>query len=272
MQFKNPLVEAQFLKRYKRFFADVNLDGEMVVAHVPNTGSMKSCNLPESPCLISPATDPKRALKFTLEAIKVDSHWVGVNTSWPNKLAVELFKDKKLSHWLEYDSYQPEVKINDQSRIDLVLWNSQRIPVKKWKAEDFKKDISKKLDVKINVNEESLNKNNSPVHFVEIKNVTLKEGGAAQFPDAVTERGQKHIAELVSLIQKGYSAEILFIVQRIDVDVFEPAVHIDPDYARLLNEGIQKGLKVTAVAFEVTKNEIRFNKILKVRYFDPNSL
>ncbi len=245
MEFQKPLVEGKFLKRYKRFFADVEFEGEIVTAHVPNTGSLKSCNTAGSACWMSRSDDPKRALKFTLEAIKADGYWVGVNTFWPNKLAVEVFKQKTLLHWSNYDSYQQEIKINDQSRVDLVLWSSKNTSVKKWKVEDFKQT--------------------QPVHFVEIKNVTLKEGLAARFPDAVTVRGQKHIEELSLLIQRGFTAEMLFIVQRTDVEFFEPARDIDPEYAQLLKGAEGKGLKITALSFEFTEKEIALSKTLPVK-------
>lgn len=245
MEFKSPLVLGKFIKRYKRFFADVDLEGEIVVAHVPNTGSMKSCNDPGSPCLLSRSEDPKRALKFTLEAVGQENHWVGVNTSWPNKLAVELFKQNKQAHWSKFDSFQPEVKINEQSRIDLVLWNSSQTSVKKWKVADFVE--------------------HQPVHFIEIKNVTLREGRAAQFPDAVTERGQKHLLELCELMEKGFTAEMLFIVQRTDVEYFEPAKAIDPEYSKLLRLAIDKGLQVTALCVSISEKGIHLEKQLPIR-------
>lgn len=255
MDFRSPVIEGKFLKRYKRFFADVEINGQVVTAHVPNTGSLKSCNQPGSPCWISESADPKRALKYTLEAIKIDSYWVGVNTSWPNKLAVEFFLQGKLPHWQKYDSYQAEVKISPQSRIDLVLWNARKMgsghknetakTLIKWTMEDFE--------------------TTQPVHFVEIKNVTFKEGIAAQFPDAVTERGQKHIQELAQLIKKGFSAEMLFIIQRTDVECFSPAGQIDPVYARLLESAANEGLEVTAVCVEVDRGGIHFVKPLEVR-------
>jgi sugar fermentation stimulation protein A len=245
VQFSNPLVEGKLLKRYKRFFADVELEGEVVTAHVPNTGSMKSCNNPGSLCRLSRSDDPKRALKFTLEAVKANDQWVGVNTGWPNKLAIEVFKQQKLVHWSKYDSFQAEVKINDHSRIDLMLWDSKQTPVKKWKVTDFQSP--------------------QPVHFIEIKNVTLKEGVAAQFPDAVTERGQKHLLELCELMDRGYTAEMLFIVQRSDVEHFTPAKSIDSEYARLLKAAVEKGLIVTVLSFSVSERGIDLIRQLPVK-------
>ena len=244
MEFSHPLTQGTLLKRYKRFFADVDLSGEIVTAHVPNTGSMKSCNEPGSLCLLSRADDPQRKLKFTLEAVKSEGEWVGVNTGWPNKLAIEAFRQRALSHWQCFDSYQSEVKISEDSRIDLMLWNSNTTGIKKWKTADFQ--------------------SHQPVHVIEIKNVTLKEGGAARFPDAVTERGQKHIQELMQLMARGFTAEMLFIVQRTDVEWFAPAEDIDPEYARLLREAVNRGLKVTAISFEIKETGIEMKTILPV--------
>lgn len=245
MEFRSPLLQGKLIKRYKRFFADVELDGKIVIAHVPNTGSMKGCSEPGSACLLSRASDPERKLQFTLEAVQVNHQWVGVNTSWPNKLALELFNEKTLPHWKKFDSVQSEVKISDHSRVDLVLWSSQSTSIKKWKKEDFSQK--------------------HPVHFVEIKNVTLKEKHTALFPDAVTERGQKHIQELVSLIKRGFTAELLFVVQRTDVEDFEPAKEIDPEYAQLLHAAVKEGLKVTAISFEISKNGLQYHKALKLK-------
>lgn len=245
MKFNSELIQGRFLKRYKRFFADVELNGEVVVSHLPNTGSLKSCGDSGSLCLMSPAENPERKLKYTLEAINAHGTWVGVNTSWPNKLAVEVFKQRLLPHWHKYDEFQQEVKINDQSRMDMALWSSKDSPVKKWKVTDFNES--------------------RPIHFVEVKNVTLKVGSAVQFPDAVTERGQKHIEELVQLMARGYSAEMLFIVQRSDVEYFEAAKDIDPVYAQRLKEAADKGLKITALAFAVDPSGITFARSLPLK-------
>ena len=246
MQFSQKIIKGQFLKRYKRFFADFILDENTCTAHVPNTGSLKSCSEPGSPCLVSKSDDPNRKLKYTLEAIQAQKYWVGVNTSWPNKLAVEIFEKKLLDHWKNFDRYQLEVKISDESRIDLLLWESKRATVDKWKQKDFETVL--------------------PIHVVEIKNVTLRVGNSAQFPDAVTERGQKHIRELVSLLEKGYSTEMLFIVQRDDVEFFQPAYDIDPKYGDLLKEAQQKGVIVTAMGFNVNPEGIVFSKKLPIKF------
>ncbi len=228
MKWPQKLIEGKLLKRYKRFFADVEIAGKIEVAHVPNTGSLKSVLFPGQACLVSPAKDPNRKLKFTLEAAKVDTEssgsagtWVGVNTSWPNQLAKEAFELKTIPHWAKYSKLHSEVKINPESRLDLML------------ETDF-----------------------GNRHYVEIKNVTLKNGAAAQFPDAVTERGQKHLRELMHLVSEGHSAEIFFTVQRDDVEFFSPADDIDPEYGRLLREAERCGVRISVFLIKISPQEI----------------
>lgn len=226
MKFKTRLIEARFLKRYKRFFADIALktdEGEqIVVAHVANTGSLKSVLNSDCRCLISPAENPERKLRYTLEALEVSGAWVGINTSWPNALAKEAFEQKIFPHWLAYDICQPEIKISPETRLDLLLKNSQT----------------------------------GACHYVEIKNVTLAENETAMFPDAVTERGQKHLRELMSLQEKGHTCEILFTVQRTDCKQFLPAEMIDPEYAKLLRQAHAKGVRVTVAVIVVKPDSI----------------
>jgi sugar fermentation stimulation protein A len=224
MFWPSPVKKAKFLKRYKRFFADIELDGQVVVAHVANTGSLKSANTPGQPCLISPASNPERKLKFTLEAIQAPSNaWVGVNTSWPNKLIQEAFDKKLLKHWMEFDEFKAEVKISDETRLDACLKNSK----------------TKKL------------------HYIEVKNVTLAEGDTAYFPDAVTERGQKHLKELMKLKAQGHSVEIIFTIQRSDVKKFAPADTIDPEYGKLLREANIKGVLITPLIVDLNEKSIQ---------------
>lgn len=235
MKFDKPVFKGKLLKRYKRFFADVELDGETVVAHCPNTGSMKTCIGEGIDCLVSYTDDPKRKLKYTLELTKPGKSWVGVNTGRPNKMVEELFYKDPLEHWKKFDRCATEVKINDKSRIDLVLWNSENFDKKKPKPADIE-------ELKC-------------FHFIEVKNVTLKVGEEAQFPDAVTTRGQKHLEELMELLAGGHSSEILFTVQRNDVKGFSAAKEIDPEYARLLDEAQKKGVFVTPLACKLSEEE-----------------
>jgi sugar fermentation stimulation protein A len=235
MKFESPLSEGVFQKRYKRFFTDIEYEGETITAHCPNTGSMMGLKEPGLPCRFSTTDDPKRKLKHTLQMVKTQGSWVGVNTGLPNKLAAELFANNPLAHWKKYDRLQSEVKINDHSRIDLVLWNSKKHPdIKKW------------------------NHNNltPPLHLIEVKNVTLAEDGVAFFPDAVTTRGQKHLDELIALTQKGFSCEMLFVVQRTDCQSFRAARDIDPDYAEKLKQAKKAGVKITPLPCSLGPKEV----------------
>jgi sugar fermentation stimulation protein A len=226
MKFKQPLQEGTFLKRYKRFFADILLAGKTEVAHVANTGSLKSANVPGQACLVRPSDNPERKLRFTLEAIKaVESGcWIGVNTAHPNHLVKEAFAAGMIPHWKEWKTLQAEVKLNPETRIDFMFTKGEGSHLKK--------------------------------HFVEVKNVTLADAGVAKFPDAVTERGQKHLRELMKLVAEGHSAEIFFTVQRDDCREVRPADEIDPEYGRLLREASARGVKVRAYVVKVSLEEI----------------
>lgn len=235
MKFEKPLREGQFLKRYKRFFTDIEFEGETITAHCPNTGSMKGLKDEGSPCLFSSHDDPNRKLKHTLEMIKVPKTWVGVNTSIPNKLAKELFETNPLPHWKEFNRCQSEVKISDASRIDLVLWNEKKHSIEKWNAKNLK----------------------APLHLIEIKNVTLGEDGVAYFPDAVTSRGLKHLEEMILLTKKGFTCEMLYVIQREDCKSFKTADDIDPEYGKKLKEAAKKGVRVTPLVCKLTKSEVK---------------
>jgi sugar fermentation stimulation protein A len=235
MKFEKPLIEGTLLKRYKRFFADVEINGEVVVAHVPNTGSMKGCSEPGSPCLVSPASNPERKLRYTLEMVKTPTSWVGVNTSHPNHLVKELWAAKTLEHWNEFDTCQMEVKLHKETRLDMALWHSRHGKVLK---------------------AGKLTEHQPPLHFIEVKNVSLADNEQARFPDAVTDRGQKHLRELMELMDKGFTCELVFVIQRQDIKTFSPADDIDPEYGKLLREAHNKGLIVTPLACALSPDGI----------------
>lgn len=244
MKFETPLIEATFLKRYKRFFADVEINGKVEVAHVANTGSMKGCLQAGAPCLVSPAKDPDRKLRFSFEMIKTPTSWVGVNTSLPNKLAFELWQNQTYKPWTHFDRGQMEVKINSETRLDMAFWKSKDFAAEKLSWKEIK----------------------PPLHFIEIKNVTLAENGTALFPDAVTERGQKHLTEMMNLIDQGYTCEIVFMVQRTDCTQFSPADDIDPEYGELLRKAKKKGVLITPFSCDLSPTDVRLNpQPLKVK-------
>lgn len=239
MKFRTATHQGIFLKRYKRFFADVRLKKEIVIAHVANTGSLKSALVAEQNCLLTEAESPERKLRYSLQAVQLPSGWVGVNTSWPNLLAKEAFESKLFSHWHPYDQLQSEVKISKETRLDLLLTQTK---------------TGKK-------------------HYVEIKNVSMASGdvaglkGLAQFPDAVTERGQKHLRELMQIVKEGHSAELLFVLQRQDCEAFAPADDIDPVYGKLLREAQKAGVIITVATAQITPEEIiLLSKTLPLRF------
>lgn len=220
MHFKTPLVKGKLIKRYKRFLADVELEnGDIVVAHCTNSGSMKSCIEEGADVYLSPAADPNRKTKFTWEMIKIGGSWVGVNTAWPNLLAFEAIKNQEIPELVGYSFVKREVKFGD-SRFDVYCEKE---------------------------NEQC---------FVEVKNVTMKQGDSVLFPDAVTARGQKHLKTLIEVKEKGLRAVMLYIVQRSDVSTFGPAKTIDPDYAKALNEAHEKGVEVLVYQAKVTPEKI----------------
>jgi sugar fermentation stimulation protein A len=227
MNFSSPLISGTILKRYKRFFVDVMLsDGSVVTAHCPNTGSMKTCLETSWPCLLSHHDNPKRKLKYGLEMISNGDTWIGVNTHLPNNLVRDSIKNGEIPELRGYPNIQSEFKL-EKSRIDLYLSNN---------------------------NEEC---------FVEIKNVTLKGiKNEALFPDAVTERGKKHLEELISLKKAGKRACMFFLVQREDVVSFRPAHEIDTDYAEKLKEAYNLGVEVLVYQTSLSEKGIKISKAL----------
>ena len=210
MKWSEPLIQATILKRYKRFLADIHLsDSTTITAHVPNTGSMQSCWEPSWNCALSVSKNLTRKMPHTLELVHNGESWIGVNTGNANKLAKLWLTDGLLPELVGYPTVVPEKKIG-LSRIDFYLEGHDSLP---------------------------------PC-YVEVKNVTLKLGGLAQFPDSVSERGQKHLRELMEIKKSGFRAAMLFIVQREDVSLFRPAASIDPEYARLLKEAHNSGVEI----------------------------
>ncbi|MFN8847092.1 MAG: DNA/RNA nuclease SfsA [Bdellovibrionales bacterium] len=218
MHFGQPLIKGKMVKRYKRFFADVELEGTLVTAHCPNTGSLKTCWQEGKVAYLSESKNPDRKLKYTLELTESPTGvLVGVNTAWPNKLVKEAFESKKISDWSAYDKIEMEVKISKETRLDACL---------------VKKNGSK--------------------CYIEVKNVTLWDQGVALFPDAETTRGQKHLKELMLLKEQGHEAEIIFVIQRGDCHSFSPAVDFDPVYSLLLKQAFEQGVRIRPLKVQVS--------------------
>lgn len=209
MRFDAPLVRATLIRRYKRFLADVVLEsGEEVTAHLANSGAMLGTAAPGMEVWLSPASKAERKLKWNWELVTVDGHLVGVNTSHPNRIVAEAVADGLIPELTGYDGIRREVKYGRNSRIDLLLESPGR-----------------------------------PKCWVEVKNVHLKRGDWAEFPDAVTVRGTKHLAELRDRVAAGERAVMVYLVQRADCTGFRPAADIDPTYAGALVEAMRDGVE-----------------------------
>jgi len=245
MKYPKPLQKGKLLKRYKRFFSDIEFKGEVITAHLPNTGSLKTVPLMDTTCFFSTSDDPKRKLKYSLELIDTDKGLAGVNTRVPNTIVGEALENKLIHKSFKY--HQAEVKISDKSRIDFVV--CKKAPLKKLKYPDYLKDESLGL------------------HFIEVKNVTMLEGDTALFPDGVSERATKHLHELMKLKDMGFGAEVLFTIQRENVKQFSPCKELDPVYAKTLKEAHDKGVKVSAYQVHFTDKEVYLtDKKIKIKF------
>lgn len=212
------------MKRYKRFLTDVELeDGTLVVAHCTNSGSMKSCIEEGAPVYLSPATDPKRKTKFTWEMIFINHHWIGINTLIPNRLVYDAIVAGEIPQLDMYTDVKREVKFGD-SRFDVFAQNE---------------------------NEQC---------FIEVKNVTMKVGDKALFPDAKTTRGQKHLKTLIEVKKAGMRAVMFYVIQRRDIEIFSTAKEIDPDYAEGLKEAHKQGVEIIVYMANVHPDGIELLK------------
>lgn len=233
MKFAAPLVAGRLLRRYKRFLADVALEaGGTVTAACPNTGSMMGCCEPGSRVWLSESDSPTRKYRHTWEIVESAGVKVGINTGLPNRLVREAVESGVIGELAGYGSVRAEVPFGEErSRIDLLLEDPRREPC-----------------------------------YVEVKNVTAAvTGRVALFPDAVSERGAKHLRELMRLKARGLRAVLVFCVQRGDVDEVRPADAIDPVYGRTLREAIAAGVEVMAWRARVTTRAIAIDARLGVR-------
>ena len=229
MRFPSPLVPGRLVRRYQRFFADVRLaDGRLVTAHCPNSGSMLGCKEPGSPVYLSYHPGRGRRLVWTWEMVRVGRTWVGINTLWPNRLVVEAIEDGTLGELQGYSGIRREVRVSPRSRLDLLL------------------------------------EGGSGRCWVEVKNVTFRVGDLAAFPDAVTERGTRHLRELIRLASRGHRASLVFVVQRGDCAAFRPAYEIDPEYYRWFLRALEAGVAVLPYVARVTPRGIRLVRRLAV--------
>ena len=229
MEFTKSLIKGKLIKRYKRFFTDVKLDKEIVTAHCPNTGSMKGLLDEGNDVYLLPNNDPKRKLKYGLEIIKTRKNLVGVNTHMANKIAHHGLENNLIKELKDNDLIKPEVFFNKETRFDFLLEK------KKQKM------------------------------FVEVKNVTLfRDKNTAEFPDAITSRGSKHLLALIDAIKKGYKTYLLFLVQIQNMEYFKIANDIDPEYYKNYLLAKKAGVNFLAYRCDISSKKIFIDKKLKI--------
>ncbi len=230
MIFNKKLISGEFIKRYKRFFVDVKINNKIITAHCPNTGSMMGLLSANNKVWLSKSENPERKLKYTLQIIENKKSMVGVNTHLTNKIVLEALEENSIKELKNLENIKSEVKFGKNTRFDFLI-----------------------------------SKNNKKI-FVEVKNVTLsRKKGVAEFPDAVTARGLKHISELINASKRGFETYLLFLIQRNDCNQFKIAQDIDPDYYKLLTEAAKKKLNIICYDCKFSPKGIKLNKNIKLK-------
>ena len=229
MKFSKRLIKGKLIKRYKRFFADINIKNEIITAHCPNTGSMMGLLDQNNEVWISKNNNPKRKLKYTLEIIKAKDNLVGVNTHLANKIVYEGLSNNLINEFMNSESIKPEVYYNKNTRFDFLV-----------------------------------NKNDQ-IHYIEVKNVTLfRTNNVSEFPDAVTSRGSKHIKTLIEATEKGYKSYVLFLVQIQNIGNFQIAKDIDKNYYKNYLLAKKAGVQFLAYRCNIDTNSITIEKKLNI--------
>lgn len=236
MQFPDPLRRATLIRRYKRFLADVRFDdGEEVTAHIANPGAMTGLAEPGLEVWLSPARNPARKLKWSWELARIDERLVGVNTAWPNAIVTEAIEAGAIAALSGYATLRREVKYGENSRVDILLGDEGR-----------------------------------PDCYVEVKNVHLKRARGAEFPDAVTKRGTKHLVELSAMVAAGHRAVMVYLVQREDCDDFRLAGDIDPTYAKAFAAALDAGIEALCYACQLSIEAITLDRPLPIVRDSPH--
>tara|TARA_B100000513_G_scaffold180842_1_gene99514 strand:- start:139 stop:837 length:699 start_codon:yes stop_codon:yes gene_type:complete len=229
MKFTKALIKGKFVKRYKRFFADVKVNKSIITAHCPNTGSMMGLLNENNDAWVSKNDDPKRKLKFTLEILKSKNNLIGINTHLANKLVFEGLKNNSFLEFKNLENIQPEVFYNKETRFDFL--------------------VSKE--------------NNKS--FIEVKNVTLiRDNKNSEFPDAITTRGSKHIKTLIEASKKGYQCYVLFLVQISNCKYFKIAKDIDKEYYENYKYAKKVGVNFIAYNCKIGSKEIKVDKKVNI--------
>ena len=224
MFFENKLISGLFIKRYKRFFVDIKIKNQIITAHCPNTGSMYGLLKEGNRVWVSKSKNPNRKLKYTLEIIQDKKSMVGVNTHSTNKIVKHGLQNNLIQEFKDIMAIEPEIRYGLNTRFDFLI--------------SFKKSKA----------------------FVEVKNVTLsRKKKVAEFPDAITSRGLKHINELMKASKKGYKIFILYLIQRNDCNLFTIAKDIDTQYAKALSKAVKNNLKILCYDCKFSSKGIKMN-------------
>jgi len=229
MEFTKSLIKGKLIKRYKRFFVDVKLNKEIVTAHCPNTGSMKGLLDKGNDVFLFKHDDPKRKLKYGLEIIKAQNNLVGVNTHKANKIVNHGLVNNLINELKNNDKIKPEVFFNKETRFDFLL------------------------------------EKNKKKSFLEVKNVTLfRNDKIAEFPDAITSRGSKHLLTLIDAIKKGYKSYLIFLVQIENMEYFKIAKDIDIKYYENYLIAKKAGVNFLAYRCKLSSKKIYIEKKIKI--------
>tara|TARA_Y100000591_G_scaffold329293_1_gene357567 strand:+ start:38 stop:736 length:699 start_codon:yes stop_codon:yes gene_type:complete len=229
MNFEDKLIPGEFVKRYKRFFVDVKIKGKIITAHCPNTGSMQGLLNAGNKVYLTKSNNPKRKLKYTLQIIEDNNAKVGVNTHITNRIVLDALKNNLIKNFKNLEKIQQEVKFGENTRFDFLVTTKNK-----------------------NV-------------FIEVKNVTLsRQKMLAEFPDAITERGLKHINELLKAKKKGYEIYLIYVVQRDDCKKFKIANDIDPKYYELLIKAVKKKLNILCYDCKFSTKGIKLNRNIQL--------
>tara|TARA_B110000967_G_scaffold178385_1_gene193148 strand:+ start:2820 stop:3521 length:702 start_codon:yes stop_codon:yes gene_type:complete len=228
MNFENKIISGLFVKRYKRFFADIKLKNKTVTAHCANSGSMMGLLNKNNKVWITKSNNKKRKLKYTLQVIEDKNSKVGVNTHLTNKIVNHALEKNLINTFSKKVKIKSEQVFGSNTRFDFYL-----------------EDKNTKI-------------------FLEVKNVTLKrKDKTAEFPDSVTSRGTKHLNELMNAVKKGFKAYLLFVVQRNDCDRFEIAKDIDPVYSETLIKAVKNKVKILCYDCKFSPKGITINNKIK---------
>ena len=230
MNFENKLIPGRFIKRYKRFFVDMKIKDKIITAHCPNTGSMYGLLKKGNKVWVTKSDNPNRKLKYTLQIIEDKKSKVGVNTHLTNKIVHHALENNLIKEFDKKIQVKPETKFGTNTRFDFLITQ------KKFKA------------------------------FIEVKNVTLSRiKNLAEFPDAITSRGLKHINELLKASNMGYKIFILYLIQRNDCKLFKIAEDVDPEYSNSLVKAVKKKLNILCYDCKFSSKGIKLNQKVKFK-------